>query len=82
MVEIAEKNQKTADDLTTPVNDLQKISSSSEKQIEMVNQLVSRIKSTLGEAVKIRLRRRTRVEFFKLLREGYGFFKRHIWRWQ
>jgi hypothetical protein len=55
VVEIAEKNQKTADDLTIAVNDLQKISSSSEKQRQMVNQLVSRINSTLGEAVKIRL---------------------------
>ena len=55
VVEIAEKNQKTADDLTIAVNDLQKISSSSKKQRQMVNQLVSRINSTLGEAVKIRL---------------------------
>ena len=31
VVEIEEKNQKTADDLTIAVNDLQKVSSSSEK---------------------------------------------------
>ena len=49
VVEIAEKNQKTSDDLTTAINDLQKISSSSEKQRQTVNQLVSRINSTLAK---------------------------------
>jgi hypothetical protein len=55
IVEIAEKNQKVADDLTTAVDDLQKITSSSDKQQQMVNQLVSRINTTLGEAVTIRI---------------------------
>jgi hypothetical protein len=55
IVEIAEKNQKVADDLTTAVDDLQKITSSSDKQRQMVNQLVSQINTTLGEAVIIRI---------------------------
>lgn len=55
IVEIAEKNQKVADDLTTAVDDLQKITSSSDKQQQMVNQLVSQINTTLGEAVTIRI---------------------------
>lgn len=55
IVEIAEKNQKVADDLTTAVDDLQKITSSSDKQRQMVNQLVSQINTTLGEVVTIRI---------------------------
>ena len=55
IVEIAEKNQKVADDLTTAVDDLQKITSSSDKQRQMVNQLVSQINTTLGETVTIRI---------------------------
>jgi hypothetical protein len=55
IVEIAEKNQKVADDLTTAVDDLQKITSSSDKQRQMVNQLASQINTTLGEAVTIRI---------------------------
>jgi len=55
IVEIAEKNQKVADDLTTAMDDLQKITSSSDKQRQMVNQLVSQINTTLGEAVTIRI---------------------------
>jgi hypothetical protein len=45
IIEIAEENQKIADDLTTSVDDLQKISSSSENQQQMVNQLASDINS-------------------------------------
>jgi hypothetical protein len=55
VIEIAEKNQKVADDLTSAVNNLQKISSSSEKQRQMVKQLVSDINATLSEAVTIRI---------------------------
>ncbi|HZA69164.1 MAG TPA: hypothetical protein VE548_05635 [Nitrososphaeraceae archaeon] len=55
IVEIAEKNQKVAEDLTTAVDDLQKITSSSDKQRQMVNQLASQINTTLGEAVTIRI---------------------------
>jgi hypothetical protein len=55
IVEIAEKNQKVADDLITAVDDLQKITSSSDKQRQMANQLASQINTTLGEAVTIRI---------------------------
>jgi hypothetical protein len=55
IVEIAEKNQKVAEDLTTAVDDLQKITSSSDKQRQMVNQLASQINTTLGEVVTIRI---------------------------
>lgn len=56
VIEIEEQNQKIADDLTTAVSDLQKISSSSEKQQQMVKQLVSGINSTVVEAVNIRMK--------------------------
>ena len=56
VIEIEEQNQKIADDLTTAVSDLQKISSSSEKQQQMVKQLVSDINSTVVEAVNIRIK--------------------------
>jgi hypothetical protein len=56
VIEIEEQNQKIADDLTTAVSDLQKISSSSEKQQQMVKQLVSDINSTVVEAVNIRMK--------------------------
>jgi hypothetical protein len=55
VIEIAEKNQKVADDLTSAVNNLQEISSSSEKQRQKVKQLVSDINATLSEAVTIRI---------------------------
>ena len=73
VVEIEEKNQKTADDLTIAVNDLQKISSSSEKQRQMVNQLVSRINSTLTEAVKIRLEEGQGSSSSNFLEKGIEF---------
>jgi hypothetical protein len=75
VVEIAEKNQKTADDLTTAVNDLQKVSSSSEKQRQMVNQLISRINSTLGEAVKIRLEEGQGSSSSNFLGKGIEFLR-------
>ena len=56
VIEIEEQNQKIADDLTTAVSNLQKISSSSEKQQQMVKQLVSDINSTVVEAVNIRMK--------------------------
>ena len=57
MIEIAEENQRIADELTTAVNGLQKLSSSSssEGQLQNVNQLVSDINATIGEAVSIRI---------------------------
>jgi hypothetical protein len=75
VVEIAEKNQKTSDDLTKAVNDLQKIYSSSEKQRQMVNQLVSGINSTLGEAVKIRLEEGQRSSSSNFLEKGIEFLR-------
>jgi hypothetical protein len=53
IVEIAEKNQKVSDDLSTAVDDLQKITSSSEKQQQRVKQLVSNINAAVTEAVTI-----------------------------
>ena len=73
VVEIEEKNQKTADDLTIAVNDLQKVSSSSEKQRQMVNQLVSRINSTLAEAVKIRIEEGQGSSSSNFLEKGIEF---------
>ena len=56
VIEIEEQNQKIADDLTTAVSGLQKISSSSEKQQQMVKKLVADINSTTVEAVNIRIK--------------------------
>src|ERR671921_1594899 len=56
VIEIEEQNQKIADDLTTAVSGLQKISSSSQKQQQMVKKLVSDINSTTVEAVNIRIK--------------------------
>src|SRR5919112_518376 len=56
VIEIEEQNQKIADNLTTAVSGLQKISSSSEKQQQMVKKLVSDINSTTVEAVNIRIK--------------------------
>ena len=53
IVEIAEKNQKVSDDLSTAVDDLQKITSSSEKQQQRVKQLVSNINAAVTQAVII-----------------------------
>ena len=53
IVEIAEKNQKVSDDLSTSVDGLQKITSSSEKQQQRVKQLVSNINAAVTEAVTI-----------------------------
>jgi hypothetical protein len=72
IVEIAEKNQKVADDLTTAVDDLQKITSSSDKQRQMVNQLVSQINTTLGEAVTIRIEQEESSNF---LEKGIEFLR-------
>ena len=75
IVEIAEKNQKVADDLTTAVDDLQKITSSSDKQRQMVNQLVSQINTTLGEAVTIRLEQEQREDSSNFLEKGIEFLR-------
>jgi hypothetical protein len=73
IVEIAEKNQKIADDLTRGVNDLQKISSTSEKQRQMVNQLVSDINATLSEAVTIRVEQGQGKDSSNFLEKGIEF---------
>jgi hypothetical protein len=75
IVEIAEKNQKVADDLTTAVDDLQKITSSSDKQRQMVNQLVSQINATLGKAVTIRLEQEQRKDSSNFLEKGIEFLR-------
>jgi hypothetical protein len=53
IVEIAEKNQNVADDLSTAVDGLQRITSSSEKQQQRVKQLVSDINAAATGAVTI-----------------------------
>jgi hypothetical protein len=55
LIEIAEENQRIADDLTTSINSLQKITSSSENQRQKVDQLVNDINATLSEAVIMRI---------------------------
>jgi hypothetical protein len=75
VVEIAEKNQKVADDLTSAVNDLQKISSSSEKQRQMVKQRVSDINSTLGEAVNLRIEQGQGGGSSNFLEKGIEFLR-------
>jgi hypothetical protein len=55
IVEIAETNQKVADDLSAVISNLQKITSASENQRQMVKQLVTDINATLSEAVNMRI---------------------------
>jgi hypothetical protein len=76
IIEIAEENQGIADDLTTAVNDLQKISSpSSEKQRQMVNQLVSDINASLSEAVTIRIKQAQGEDSSNFLEKGIDFLR-------
>jgi hypothetical protein len=76
MIEIAEENQGIADDLTTAVNDLRKISSpSSEKQRQMVNQLVSDINASLSEAVTIRIKQAQGEDSSNFLEKGIDFLR-------
>jgi hypothetical protein len=75
IIEIAEGNQRIADDLTTAVNGLQKISSSSEKQRQMVNQLVSDIDATLSEAVTVRIGQVQGEDSSNFLEKGIEFLK-------
>ena len=81
IVEIAEKNQKVADDLTTAVDDLQKITSSSDKQRQMVNQLVSQINTTLGEAVTIRIEQE-QEDSSNFLEKGIEFLRGIFGGWE
>jgi hypothetical protein len=68
--EIAEANEGIADKLLTEVSDLQKISSSSDEQKQMVNQLVSDINATLGEAVVVRTQQRQQDDSSNFLESG------------
>jgi hypothetical protein len=73
--EIAEANEGTADKLLTEVSDLQKISSSSDEQQQKVNQLVSDINSTLGEAVVVRTQQRLQDDSSNFLESGIEFLR-------
>jgi hypothetical protein len=75
VIEIAENNQKVADDLTSAVNNLQKISSSSEKQRQIVKQLVSNINSTLSEAVNLRIEQGQGGGSSNFLEKGIEFLR-------
>ena len=57
--EIAEQNQRVADDLSMAINDLQNISSTEQKK--SVDQLVSNIDAILGEAVTTRIEQEQRT---------------------
>ncbi|CAN5340941.1 hypothetical protein BH18THE2_BH18THE2_12500 [soil metagenome] len=57
--EIAEQNQRVADDLSMAINDLQNISSTEQKK--SADQLVSNIDAILGEAVATRIEQEQRT---------------------
>jgi hypothetical protein len=73
--EIAEANEEIADKLLTAVGDLQRISSSSDEQQQMVNQLVSDINSTLSEAVVVRTQQRQQDDSSNFLESGVEFLR-------
>jgi hypothetical protein len=73
--EIAEANEEIADKLLTAVSDLQKISSASDEQQQMVNQLVSDINSTLSEAVVVRTQQRQQDDSSNFLESGIEFLR-------
>jgi hypothetical protein len=75
VVEIAETNQKVADDLMTAVNNLQRVTSTSENQRQMVKQLVTDINATLGEAVNIRIEQGERESSSNFLERGIDFLR-------
>lgn len=75
LIEIAEENQRIADDLTTAINDLQKITSSSEKQKQMVNQLVPDINATLSEAVTTRIEQEQGQDSSNFIEKGIEFLR-------
>ena len=59
--EIAEQNQRVADDLTMVINDLQDVTSSSQQQQQQsIDQVVSNIDAILGEAVTTRIEQEQR----------------------
>jgi hypothetical protein len=75
ITEISEANEGIADKLLTTVSDLQKISSSSDEQQQMVNQLVSDINATLGDAVVIRTQQRQQDDSSNFLESGIEFLR-------
>jgi cell fate (sporulation/competence/biofilm development) regulator YmcA (YheA/YmcA/DUF963 family) len=75
LIEIAEENQRTSDDLKTAINDLQRISSSSEEQRQKVNQLVQNINTTLNEAVTKRIEQGQGQDSSNFLEKGIEFLR-------
>lgn len=75
VTEVAEANEGIADKLLTEVSDLQKISSLSDEQQQMVNQLVSDINATLGEAVVVRTQQRQQDDSSNFLESGIEFLR-------
>lgn len=75
LIEIAEENQRTSDDLKTAINGLQKITSSSEKQRQMVDQLVNDINATLSEAVTMRIEQGQGQDSSNFLEKGIEFLR-------
>jgi hypothetical protein len=75
ITEVAEANEEIADKLLTAVGDLQRISSSSDEQQQMVNQLVSDINSTLSEAVILRTQQAQQDESSNFLESGIEFLR-------
>lgn len=73
--EVAEANEGIADKLLTEVSDLQKVSSASDEQQQMVNQLVSDINATLGEAVVVRTQQRQQDDSSNFLESGIEFLR-------
>jgi hypothetical protein len=55
LVEIAEDNPRLAGDLTSAMNQLQRLSSSSENQVESVSHLVSDLNERLGQDANVRM---------------------------
>jgi hypothetical protein len=75
MMGITEDNQRIANDLITTTHDLQKITSSSEKQRQMVNQLVHEINATLREAVTMRIEQGQGQDSSNFLEKGIEFLR-------
>jgi hypothetical protein len=75
LIEIAEENQKVADDLTTSISGLQKITSTSEKQKQGVNQLAQNINASLSEAITMRIGQGQGQDSSNFLEQGIEFLK-------
>jgi hypothetical protein len=75
LIEIAEENQRTSDDLKTAINNLQMITSSSENQRQLANQLVNDINATLSEAVTMRIEQGQGRTSSNFLEQGIEFLR-------